>query len=156
MNLTRRKKQTNRTKRMKLKKQMKQKMKTNQTPHPKHQRRRLKKHPLQKKKTPHRQTQRNSRVQKNIGQIKAEIIYLTFFDISRKISYNEIRRMQDLSRLTTAFYIASTLTFDRRTSTLDVIKISPRGYCYGVVDAMVIAKNASLIKHCQDLYIYWE
>nr|MDH3099017.1 hypothetical protein [Bacillus velezensis] len=64
MNLTRRKKQTNRTKRMKLKKQMKQKMKTNQTPHPKHQRRRLKKHPLQKKKTPHRQTQRNSRVQK--------------------------------------------------------------------------------------------
>ncbi len=131
---------------MKLKKQMKQKMKTNQTPHPKHQRRRLKKHPLQKKKTPHRQTQRNSRVQKNIGQIKAEIIYLTFFDISRKISYNEIRRMQDLSRLTTAFYIASTLTFDRRTSTLDVIKISPRGYCYGVVDAMVIAKNASLDK----------
>lgn len=54
--------------------------------------------------------------------------------------------MQDLSRLTTAFYIASTLTFDRRTSTLDVIKISPRGYCYGVVDAMVIAKNASLDK----------
>lgn len=29
---------------------------------------------------------------------------------------------------------------------MDVIKISPRGYCYGVVDAMVIAKNASLDK----------
>lgn len=29
---------------------------------------------------------------------------------------------------------------------MNVIKISPRGYCYGVVDAMVIAKNASLDK----------
>lgn len=29
---------------------------------------------------------------------------------------------------------------------MDVIKISPRGYCYGVVDAMVIAKNAALDK----------
>src|SRR5699024_8874727 len=27
---------------------------------------------------------------------------------------------------------------------MDIIKISPRGYCYGVVDAMVIARNASL------------
>ncbi|WOQ71495.1 4-hydroxy-3-methylbut-2-enyl diphosphate reductase [Bacillus stratosphericus] len=27
---------------------------------------------------------------------------------------------------------------------MNVIKISPRGYCYGVVDAMVIAKNAAL------------
>lgn len=27
---------------------------------------------------------------------------------------------------------------------MDIIKIAPRGYCYGVVDAMVIAKNASL------------
>jgi 4-hydroxy-3-methylbut-2-en-1-yl diphosphate reductase len=27
---------------------------------------------------------------------------------------------------------------------MEVIKISPRGYCYGVVDAMVIAKNAAL------------
>lgn len=27
---------------------------------------------------------------------------------------------------------------------MDVVKISPRGYCYGVVDAMVIAKNAAL------------
>jgi 4-hydroxy-3-methylbut-2-en-1-yl diphosphate reductase len=29
---------------------------------------------------------------------------------------------------------------------MEVIKISPRGYCYGVVDAMVIARNASLDK----------
>ncbi|CAG9608134.1 4-hydroxy-3-methylbut-2-enyl diphosphate reductase [Pseudoneobacillus rhizosphaerae] len=29
---------------------------------------------------------------------------------------------------------------------MHVIKISPRGYCYGVVDAMVIARNASLDK----------
>lgn len=29
---------------------------------------------------------------------------------------------------------------------MDIIKISPRGYCYGVVDAMVIAKNAALDK----------
>ncbi|PWA12450.1 4-hydroxy-3-methylbut-2-enyl diphosphate reductase [Pueribacillus theae] len=29
---------------------------------------------------------------------------------------------------------------------MDVIKISPRGYCYGVVDAMVIAKNAAMDK----------
>lgn len=29
---------------------------------------------------------------------------------------------------------------------MEVIKISPRGYCYGVVDAMVIAKNAALDK----------
>jgi 4-hydroxy-3-methylbut-2-enyl diphosphate reductase len=29
---------------------------------------------------------------------------------------------------------------------LNVIKISPRGYCYGVVDAMVIARNAALDK----------
>lgn len=27
---------------------------------------------------------------------------------------------------------------------MEIIKISPRGYCYGVVDAMVIAKNAAL------------
>lgn len=27
---------------------------------------------------------------------------------------------------------------------MEVIKISPRGYCYGVVDAMVIARNAAL------------
>lgn len=26
---------------------------------------------------------------------------------------------------------------------MDVIKISPRGYCYGVVDAMVLAKQAA-------------
>lgn len=30
---------------------------------------------------------------------------------------------------------------------MDVIKIAPRGYCYGVVDAMVIAKNAALDKN---------
>ncbi|MEB6225936.1 4-hydroxy-3-methylbut-2-enyl diphosphate reductase [Mammaliicoccus sciuri] len=29
---------------------------------------------------------------------------------------------------------------------MEIIKISPRGYCYGVVDAMVIARNASLDK----------
>ena len=29
---------------------------------------------------------------------------------------------------------------------MDVIKVSPRGYCYGVVDAMVIARNAALDK----------
>ncbi|MBS2969721.1 4-hydroxy-3-methylbut-2-enyl diphosphate reductase [Metabacillus sp. KIGAM252] len=29
---------------------------------------------------------------------------------------------------------------------MDVIKIAPRGYCYGVVDAMVIAKNAAMDK----------
>jgi 4-hydroxy-3-methylbut-2-en-1-yl diphosphate reductase len=29
---------------------------------------------------------------------------------------------------------------------MNVIKISPRGYCYGVVDAMVIARNAALDK----------
>ncbi|MFV9511246.1 4-hydroxy-3-methylbut-2-enyl diphosphate reductase [Tepidibacillus sp. LV47] len=29
---------------------------------------------------------------------------------------------------------------------MKVIKISPRGYCYGVVDAMVIAKNAAMDK----------
>jgi len=29
---------------------------------------------------------------------------------------------------------------------MDVVKISPRGYCYGVVDAMVIARNAALDK----------
>lgn len=29
---------------------------------------------------------------------------------------------------------------------MDIIKISPRGYCYGVVDAMVIAQNAALDK----------
>ncbi len=29
---------------------------------------------------------------------------------------------------------------------MDIIKITPRGYCYGVVDAMVIARNASLDK----------
>src|SRR5574339_90127 len=29
---------------------------------------------------------------------------------------------------------------------MQIIKISPRGYCYGVVDAMVIARNASLDK----------
>lgn len=30
---------------------------------------------------------------------------------------------------------------------MEVIKISPRGYCYGVVDAMVIARNAALDKN---------
>ncbi|TDM04365.1 4-hydroxy-3-methylbut-2-enyl diphosphate reductase [Macrococcus carouselicus] len=30
---------------------------------------------------------------------------------------------------------------------MDIIKITPRGYCYGVVDAMVIARNASLDKN---------
>ncbi len=29
---------------------------------------------------------------------------------------------------------------------MKIIKISPRGYCYGVVDAMVIARNAALDK----------
>ncbi|RLQ98199.1 4-hydroxy-3-methylbut-2-enyl diphosphate reductase [Falsibacillus albus] len=29
---------------------------------------------------------------------------------------------------------------------MDVLKIAPRGYCYGVVDAMVIARNAALDK----------
>jgi 4-hydroxy-3-methylbut-2-enyl diphosphate reductase len=29
---------------------------------------------------------------------------------------------------------------------MQVIKISPRGYCYGVVDAMVIARNAAMDK----------
>ena len=29
---------------------------------------------------------------------------------------------------------------------MNVIKIAPRGYCYGVVDAMVIARNAALDK----------
>lgn len=29
---------------------------------------------------------------------------------------------------------------------MEIIKITPRGYCYGVVDAMVIARNASLDK----------
>lgn len=29
---------------------------------------------------------------------------------------------------------------------MDIIKITPRGYCYGVVDAMVIARNASMDK----------
>ena len=29
---------------------------------------------------------------------------------------------------------------------MKVIKINPRGYCYGVVDAMVIARNAALDK----------
>ena len=30
---------------------------------------------------------------------------------------------------------------------MNTIKISPRGYCYGVVDAMVIARNAALDKN---------
>mgnify|MGYP000942259662 FL=1 len=30
---------------------------------------------------------------------------------------------------------------------MEVIKVSPRGYCYGVVDAMVIARNAALDKN---------
>lgn len=30
---------------------------------------------------------------------------------------------------------------------MEVVKISPRGYCYGVVDAMVIARNASFDKN---------
>lgn len=29
---------------------------------------------------------------------------------------------------------------------MEVLKISPRGYCYGVVDAMVIARNAAMDK----------
>lgn len=29
---------------------------------------------------------------------------------------------------------------------MQVLKINPRGYCYGVVDAMVIARNAALDK----------
>lgn len=36
--------------------------------------------------------------------------------------------------------------FTGRTLIMNVIKISPRGYCYGVVDAMVIARNAALDK----------
>ena len=37
---------------------------------------------------------------------------------------------------------------------MDIIKITPRGYCYGVVDAMVIARNASSkIKHPRPIYI---
>lgn len=39
---------------------------------------------------------------------------------------------------------------------MDVVKISPRGYCYGVVDAMVIAKNAALDKIYPDQSIYSE
>lgn len=31
-------------------------------------------------------------------------------------------------------------------TTMQVLKINPRGYCYGVVDAMVIARNAALDK----------
>jgi len=34
----------------------------------------------------------------------------------------------------------------RGTNNMQIIKISPRGYCYGVVDAMVIARNAALDK----------
>lgn len=30
---------------------------------------------------------------------------------------------------------------------MNIIKISPRGYCYGVVDAMIIARNAALDKN---------
>ncbi|MFY4774904.1 4-hydroxy-3-methylbut-2-enyl diphosphate reductase [Metabacillus sp. RGM 3146] len=30
---------------------------------------------------------------------------------------------------------------------MEIIKIAPRGYCYGVVDAMVIAKNAAMDKN---------
>src|SRR5699024_8157965 len=38
---------------------------------------------------------------------------------------------------------------------MDIIKISPRGYCYGVVDAMVIAGNASLDKSLpRPIYIF--
>ena len=29
---------------------------------------------------------------------------------------------------------------------MKVLKITPRGYCYGVVDAMIIARNAALDK----------
>ncbi len=43
------------------------------------------------------------------------------------------------------------LRYNRETSlkgvrSMEVIKINPRGYCYGVVDAMVIARNAALDK----------
>lgn len=34
----------------------------------------------------------------------------------------------------------------RGVTTMEVLKITPRGYCYGVVDAMVIARNAALDK----------
>ena len=37
---------------------------------------------------------------------------------------------------------------------MKVQKISPRGYCYGVVDAMVIARNAALDKSFAETYIY--
>ncbi|BBP90772.1 hypothetical protein BsIDN1_43900 [Bacillus safensis] len=37
---------------------------------------------------------------------------------------------------------------------MNVIKISPRGYCYGVVDAMVIAKNAALDKNLPRPILY--
>ncbi|WP_052256412.1 4-hydroxy-3-methylbut-2-enyl diphosphate reductase [Salinicoccus sp. YB14-2] len=37
---------------------------------------------------------------------------------------------------------------------MDIIKITPRGYCYGVVDAMVIARNAAMDKSLpRPLYI---
>ncbi len=40
---------------------------------------------------------------------------------------------------------------------MKVIKISPRGYCYGVVDAMVIARNAALSKNLVHVpFTFWE
>ena len=41
---------------------------------------------------------------------------------------------------------------------MQVLKISPRGYCYGVVDAMVIARNAAMdhIPTTSDLYIRYD
>lgn len=40
--------------------------------------------------------------------------------------------------------INSTYLENRSLETMEIINISPRGYCYGVVDAMVIARNVSL------------
>ena len=37
---------------------------------------------------------------------------------------------------------------------MKIVKISPRGYCYGVVDAMVIARNAALDKSRRDPFIF--
>jgi 4-hydroxy-3-methylbut-2-enyl diphosphate reductase len=50
--------------------------------------------------------------------------------------YNNSRIIQDLKGI---------IPLVRRIY-MEVIKISPRGYCYGVVDAMVIARNAALDK----------
>lgn len=53
-----------------------------------------------------------------------------------------------LIRITSFFYSINRLRvpFCKRGIQMKVLKISPRGYCYGVVDAMVIARNAALDK----------